>query len=55
MGTEKIRAIAGVKPVTAEQAQLDVNGNFKIDSGSNNLVTAEHDIIILEKAVTQSF
>jgi hypothetical protein len=55
VGTEKIRAIAGVKPVTAEQAQLDVNGNFKIDSGSNNLVTAEHDIIILEKAVSQSF
>lgn len=55
VGTEKIRAIAGVKPVTAEQAQLDVNGNFKIDSDSNNLVTAEHDIIILEKAVSQSF
>ena len=46
VGTDKIRAIAGVKPVSAEDAQLNPDGNFKIDPTSNNLVTTEHIINI---------
>lgn len=45
-GADKIRAVAGVNPVTAEDAQLNPDGSFKIDPKSNNLATAEHDIVI---------
>jgi hypothetical protein len=46
VGTDKIRAIAGTRPVTAEDAQLNLDGNFKIDPTSNNLATAEYDLVI---------
>jgi len=46
VGIDKIRAIAGTRPVTAEDAQLNSDGNFKIDPTSNNLATAEHDLVI---------
>lgn len=45
-GTDKIRAIAGVKPVTAEDAQLNSDGSFKNDPSTNNFITVEHDIVI---------
>ena len=46
VGTDKIRAIAGTRPVTAEDAQLNPDGNFKIDPTSNNLTTAEYNLVI---------
>jgi hypothetical protein len=45
-GTDKIRAIAGIKPVTAEDAQLNPDGSFKIDPSSHNFASAERDILI---------
>ncbi|MCK5829942.1 MAG: DUF4384 domain-containing protein [Methylococcales bacterium] len=50
-GTDKIRAIAGMKPVTAEDAQLNLDGSFKTDPSSNNLTIAERDIVINKQVV----
>lgn len=50
-GTDKIRAIAGIKPVTAEDAQLNSDGSFVTDPSSNNFTIAERDIVIHKQRV----
>lgn len=50
-GLDKIRAIAGVKPVTAEDAQLNPDGSFKNNPSSDNFVIAEQDIVINKQIV----
>ncbi len=46
VGTDKIRALAGVNPVTAEDIQMNSDGTFKVDPIASNLATAGQDIVI---------
>jgi hypothetical protein len=46
VGTDKIRALAGVNPVTAEDIQMNSDGSFKVDPIASNLATAKQDIVI---------
>ncbi len=50
-GTDKIRAIAGIKPVTAENAQLNPDGSFVTDPSRHNFSVAERDIVIYKQRV----
>jgi len=50
VGIDKIRAIAGVNPVTAEDIQMNSDASFKIDPVVGNFATAGQDIVIQQVA-----